>query len=82
MREIHTAPTVEAAEARFVEFADTWRQRYPAMVATWDRAWDEFVPFLEFPIELRTIVCTTNAIESLNARFRKSVRHRGHFPTE
>jgi putative transposase len=82
MREIYTAPTVEAAEARFAEFADTWRQRYPAMIATWERAWGEFVPFLEFPIELRQIVYTTNAIESLNARFRKSVRHRGHFPTE
>jgi putative transposase len=82
MREIYTAPTVEAAEARFAEFADTWRERYPAMIATWERAWGEFVPFLEFPIELRTIVYTTNAIESLNARFRKAVRHRGHFPTE
>jgi putative transposase len=82
MREIYTAPTVEAAEARFAEFAEQWQQRYPAMVATWDRAWDEFVPFLEFPIELRQIVYTTNAIESLNARFRKSLRHRGHFPTE
>ena len=60
----------------------TWRDRYPAMIATWERAWAEFVPFLEFPIELRTIVYTTNAIESLNARFRKAVRHRGHFPTE
>lgn len=52
------------------------------MIDTWQRSWDEFIPFLEFPIELRTIVYTTNAIESLNARFRKAVRHRGHFPTE
>ena len=44
--------------------------------------WTEFVPFLEFPIELRKVVYTTNAIESLNARFRRAVRHRGHFPTE
>jgi transposase-like protein len=43
---------------------------------------DEFVPFLEFPAELRRIVYTTNSIESLNARFRRAVRHRGHFPTE
>jgi len=82
MREIYTAPTVDAAQARFGEFAEQWRDRYPAMIATWERAWDEFVPFLAFPIELRTIVYTTNAIESLNARLRKSVRHRGHFPTE
>ncbi len=82
MREIYTAPTTDAAEARFAEFAATWRERYPAMIATWESAWGEFTPFLAFPVELRTIVYTTNAIESLNARFRKAVRHRGHFPNE
>jgi putative transposase len=82
MREIYTAPTVEAAEARFGEFADTWAERYPAMIDTWRRAWGEFVPFLAFPVELRKIVYTTNAVESLNARFRKAVRHRTHFPNE
>jgi transposase-like protein len=82
LREIYTSPTVAAAEARFAEFAEQWRDRYPAMIDTWQRAWGEFTPFLEFPVELRTIVYTTNAIESLNARFRKAVRHRGHFPNE
>jgi transposase-like protein len=82
LREIYTAPTVDAAQARFDEFADAWRDRYPAMIATWQRSWGEFVPFLEFPVELRTVVYTTNAIESLNARFRRAVRHRGHFPNE
>jgi len=82
MRTIYTAPTVEAAEVRFAEFAETWRDTYPAMISSWENAWGEFVPFLEFPVELRKIVYTTNAIESLNARFRKAVRHRGHFPNE
>jgi putative transposase len=82
MREIYTAPTVDAAEARFGEFADAWHERYPAMIETWRRAWAEFVPFLAFPVELRRIVYTTNAVESLNARFRKAVRHRTHFPNE
>jgi putative transposase len=82
MREIYTAPTVDAAEARFAEFAEQWRAKYPAMIDTWERAWAEFTPFLAFPVELRAIVYTTNAIESLNARFRKAVRHRGHFPNE
>ena len=82
LREIYTAPTLAAAETRFGEFAEQWRERYPAMVATWESAWGEFVPFLEFPVELRQIVYTTNAIESLNARFRKAVRHRTHFPNE
>ena len=44
----------------FAEFAERWRQKYPAMIDTWERAWAEFVPYLEFPIELRTIVCTTD----------------------
>ncbi len=82
LREIYTAPTVEAAEVRFGEFAETWRETYPAMISSWENSWSEFVPFLEFPVELRKIVYTTNAIESLNARFRRAVRHRGHFPNE
>jgi transposase-like protein len=82
LRKIYEAPTVEAAEARFAEFADEWRGQYPAMIRSWETSWNEFVPFLEFPAELRRIVYTTNAIESLNARFRRAVRHRGHFPNE
>ena len=82
MRAIYTADTVQAAEAMFADFALTWRDTYPAMIKSWENAWAEFVPFLEFPKELHSIVYTTNAIESLNARFRRAVRHRGHFPTE
>jgi transposase-like protein len=82
LRVIYTAPTVEAAEAHFQDFAQEWRPLYPAMIRSWENAWEEFVPFLEFPVELRRIVYTTNAIESLNARFRRAVRHRGHFPNE
>jgi putative transposase len=52
------------------------------MIHTWEQSWGEFVPFLDDPVELRTVVYTTNAIESLNARFRRAVRHRGHFPNE
>jgi len=82
LREVYTAPTAAAARARFDGFAEQWGERYPAMIATWENAWGEFVPFLEFPVELRQVVYTTNAIESLNARFRRAVRHRKHFPTE
>jgi putative transposase len=82
LKQIYTAPTVEAAEARFAEFSAEWGPKYPAMIKSWETSWPEFVPFLEFPQELRHVVYTTNAIESLNARFRRSVRHRGHFPTE
>jgi transposase-like protein len=82
MRSIYEAPTVEAAQANFDEFAETWRPVYPAMIRSWENSWDEFVPFLDFPPELRRVVYTTNAIESLNAQFRRGVRHRGHFPNE
>jgi transposase-like protein len=82
MRAIYTAPTVDAATDRFADFATDWRDTYPAMIGAWERAWDDFVPFLAFPPELRKLVYTTNAIESLNARFRRATRQRGHFPTE
>jgi putative transposase len=82
LRTVYTAPTLAAAEARFGEFAGTWREKYPAMVGMWERSWPEFVPFLDFPVEIRKLIYTTNGIESLNARFRHAVRRRGHFPTE
>ncbi len=82
MREICTAPTTEAAETLFEAFAQDWEDTYPAMIRSWRQSWNEFTPFLEFPAELRRVVYTTNAVESLNARFRRAVRHRGHFPNE
>jgi putative transposase len=82
LKTVYTAPTVAAAEQRFAEFADTWRSKYPAMIGMWERSWAEFVPFLDFPLEIRKLIYTTNGIESLNSRFRQAARRRGHFPTE
>lgn len=82
LRTIYTAPTVEAAESAFEDFAEQWQPIYPAMVEMWHRSWPEFTPFLAFPVEVRKIIYTTNAIESLNARFRAATRRRGHFPDE
>ena len=82
LKGIYTAPTLTSAEAEFAAFADRWRDRYPAMVAMWERSWPEFVPFLDVPAELRRLVYSTNGIECLNARFRAAVRRRGHFPTK
>ena len=79
---IYTAPTTEAAETLFEAFAEDWEHTCTAMIRAWRNSWGEFVPFLEFPAELRRVVYTTNAVESLNARFRRAVRHRGHFPNE
>ena len=79
---VYTAPTEAAAFERFSEFAGKWETKYPAIVKLWERAWAEFVPFLAFDPEIRTVLYTTNAIESLNARFRRAVKARGHFPNE
>jgi putative transposase len=82
LKPVYTAPTEAAAKERFGEFADKWGPRYPAIVRLWENAWTEFVPFLDYDIEIRRVICSTNAIESLNARYRRAVRARGHFPSE
>jgi putative transposase len=82
LNEIYQAKTVAEAEARFEDFATEWQGTYPAMIQSWRNSWTEFVPFLDFPIEIRKLIYTTNAIESLNARFRAATRRRGHFPNE
>jgi putative transposase len=82
LKPVYTAASEAAALDAFAEFSGTWEKKYPAIVRLWENAWAEFVPFLAFDREIRTIICTTNAIESLNARFRRSVNARGHFPTE
>jgi transposase-like protein len=82
LRPVYTAPTEAAAMERFLEFCQTWGERYPAIVRLWENAWSEFVPFLSFDVEIRKIICTTNAIESVNSRIRRAVKARGHFPNE
>lgn len=82
MRPIYTAPTEEAAALAMDEFRAQWRTKSPGAVAVWDRAWADFVPFLAFPVEIRKIIYTTNAIESLNYQLRKVTKARGSFPND
>ncbi|MFJ2555483.1 MULTISPECIES: IS256 family transposase [unclassified Streptomyces] len=82
LKPVYTAAAEEAALERFAEFVDAWGKKYPAIVRLWENAWEEFTPFLRFDTEIRRIVCTTNAIESVNARIRRAVKARGHFPNE
>jgi putative transposase len=82
LKPVYQAPTEQAALDAFAEFSAAWEDRYPAIIRLWEAAWAEFVPFLAFDGEIRRIIATTNAIESLNARFRRAVKARGHFPTE
>lgn len=82
LRPIYTAVKHTVAAERFEEFAERWGSKYPAAVKLWRTAWEEFIPFLDYDVEIRKVICTTNAIESLNARYRRAVRARGHFPNE
>src|SRR6185437_613898 len=82
IKPIYTAPNADAALAALDELEETWGTKYRAMIRLWRNAWTEFIPFLDYDVEIRTVICSTNAIESLNARYRRAVRARGHFPTE
>ena len=82
VKPIYTAVNAAAARAAFDELAQTWGARYPAIIKLWDHAWTEFIPFLDYDLEIRRVLCSTNAIESLNARYRRAIKARGHFPSE
>lgn len=83
LKDIYRAVDADAALAALEAFEDgAWGRKYPAIGQIWRRAWNEVVPFYAFPAEVRRILYTTNAIESLNAKLRRAVRARGHFPTD
>ena len=66
----------------FLELEEKWGKPYPAIPKLWRNAWEQFIPFLDYDVEIRRVMFSTNAIESLNARYRRTVTVRGHFPTE
>lgn len=83
LRPIYTAVDADTARAEFDAFRDSnWGKKYPHAVATWESAWERFIPFLAFPPELRRVIYTTNSIESLNYQLRKIIKNRGHFPND
>jgi transposase-like protein len=83
LRPIYAAASAEAALAALDAFADgEWGRKFPTVAAAWRRAWDQVIPFFTFPPEIRRVIYTTNAIESVNARVRKIIKTRGHFPTD
>ncbi|MGY4898739.1 IS256 family transposase [Micromonospora aurantiaca (nom. illeg.)] len=82
IKPIYTAVNATTARAAFDDLAEKWGGRYPAVIRLWDNAWAEFIPFLDYDVEIRRVICSTNAIESLNARYRRAVKARGHFPNE
>jgi transposase-like protein len=83
LKPIYTATSADTAAAELDAFeAGAWGIKFPTVVAAWRRAWDRVIPFFAFPPEVRRVVYTTNAIESVHARLRKIIKTRGHFPND
>jgi len=83
LRPIYTAPSADAAGAALDRFEQSaWGARFPTVVASWRRAWTHVIPFFAFPPEVRRVIYTTNALESVHAQLRKIIKTRGHFPTD
>jgi putative transposase len=82
LKPIYKATTADEAERQFGEFEEKWKQKYPAVIRLWRENWERVIPFFAFPEEVRKIVYTTNAVESLHMSLRKIIKTRGSFPTE
>ena len=83
LRTIYTAPSADLALAALDAFErGDWGQRCPTIVAAWRRAWSRVIPFFAFPPEIRRVIYTTNALESVHAQRRKIIKTRGHFPND
>jgi putative transposase len=83
LRPIYTAASAEAASAALDDFArGPWGTKFPTVVASWRRAWTHVIPFFAFPPDVRRVIYTTNALESVHAQLRKIIKTRGHFPTD
>lgn len=82
LKAIYQAPTAKAAEEGLSEFEENWDVRYPAISRSWRRNWEQVIPFFDFPPDIRRVIYTTNAIESLNSSVRKVIKNRGHFPND
>lgn len=83
LKEVYRAETAQVAEQRLEAFAASeWGQKYPTIAPLWWRQWEHVIPFLAYPQEVRQIIYTTNALESLHMRLRKIIKNRGHFPND
>lgn len=82
LKAVYNAVTVEAAEIALNEFSEKWDDKYPMASKCWYNKWDNIIPFFDFPAEIRKIIYTTNAIESLNSVIRKNIKNRKIFPND
>jgi putative transposase len=82
LKTVYRAATEEEARREMAAFAERWNQKYPTIAAMWQRNWDRVIPFFAFPVEIRKVIYTTNAVESLNMSLRKALKTRVAFPSE
>jgi transposase-like protein len=82
LKRIYTATTADEAEQRLGEFEEKWDKDYLPIGQSWRRNWERIIPFFDFPPEIRKVIYTTNAIESVNYSLRKLTKHRGAFPND
>jgi putative transposase len=82
VKTIYTAVNVDTARAALDELTEKRGKQYGAVIRLWENAWEQFIPFLGYDLEIRTVICPANAIESLSARYRRAVKASGHFPAE
>ena len=82
LRPIYTASDADTALQALEQFDDKWGERFPPITKSWREAWEQVIPFLAFPPEVRRVIYTTNAIDVLNRQLRKAIKTKGHFPNE
>jgi transposase-like protein len=83
LREIYRAESAAAAHERLEEFAESeWGKKYPTIAPLWRRHWEQVIPFLTYPLDIRRSIYTTNALESVHMQLRKIIKSRGHFPND
>ncbi len=83
LKNIYKSPTAEIAEKRLEEFEESpFGKKYPMIAQSWRRNWQAVIPFFQYPQEIRTMIYTTNALESVNMRIRKTIKNRGQFPND
>ena len=83
LKPIYQAATADAAASALNTFTESdWGKKFPTVPAMWQRQWEQVIPFFAYPPEVRTIIYTTNAIESMHMQLRKIVKNRGHFPSD
>jgi putative transposase len=82
LRPIYTATGADTAKEALEQFDQRWGERFPSITKSWNDAWEQGIPFLAFPPEVRRVIQTTNAIEALNRQLRKAINTKGHFPNE